>query len=150
MPLRTVPCVYVYVPGRGGRKTEKYPDDLKLTDYRSYDIRQRHPDVIYIQNGYDSYNYTYSLPREFYTSELKKYTEELVYIPPFEIGDVDPLDEKTRFTTRFFIKIPGLINADRVIVESGQMREYYIDILSEFCGEESRTLWEKKIEERRG
>lgn len=122
-----------------------YPDDIRITDYREYDIRQRHPDVIYTQNAYDRINYTYVLPPEYFTSELKKYTEELIYIPYFRIGKFAWDDNKLMKTTDDFVRIPGVVHADKVILESEQMRELYIKVLTEFCGDETASVWEQKI-----
>ena len=123
-----------------------YPDGLELTDYHDYDIRAKHPDMIYIQNAYDKYNYTSMLPPEYFTSKIKKYTEELIYIPPFRIGKFDPDDKKLYKTTLYFLKMPGVINADKVLLETEQMCELYRNVLTEFCGEDTRQIWEKKIQ----
>ncbi len=126
-------------------ETDGYPDYVKLTDYRTYDIQAHHPDMIYTQYAYDVFHCSYTLPTAYYTAELKKYTEELIYVPYFKIGEYDPEDEKLRQTTRYFVKIPGLMHADKVIVESMHMRDLYIQELINFCGEETRDVWEKKI-----
>ncbi len=126
-------------------ETEDYPIGLPVMDYREVDIRGLHPDVIYTQNAYDQCNYTYMLPPEFFTAELKKYTEELIYVPYFKIGSFEKEDLKLRKTTDYFVKIPGLIHADKVFVESEQMKALYAEVLAEFCGEETRTIWEEKI-----
>ena len=126
-----------------------YPKDLKLLDYRKNDIRHMHPDVIYTQNAYDRYNYTYVLSPEFFTSELKKYTEELVYVPYFRIGAFNWDDEKLIKTADYFVKIPGVVHADRVLVESEQMKELYVKALIEFAGEDTENIWREKIEVRK-
>ena len=125
--------------------TDGYPAYIDLTDYKQYDIRSRHPDVIYIQNAYDKYNYTYIIEPQYFTSELAKYTEKLIYIPYFRIGKFDWGDEKLMKTTEFFLKIPGVVNSDSVIVESDDMRELYIKVLTEMAGEQTKSYWEKKI-----
>ena len=131
--------------GKLNYETDSYPDGLPLTDYRSYDIPRRHPDAIYIQNPYDQCSYVYMLPPEYFTSELKRHTEQLVYIPYFRIGEYSRDDMKLIKTTDYFVKVPGLIHSDRVIVESDAMKELYCDMLTEFCGEETRGLWDDKI-----
>ena len=40
---------------------------------------------------------------------------------------------------------PGVVRADRVIVQSEEMRMIWIDLLVNAAGEETRKLWEKKI-----
>ena len=126
-------------------ETDGYPTDVKFLDYRAFSIRDYHPDVIYTQYPYDVFHFSYTVPSEYYTSELKKYTEELIYVPYFRIGDFDFEDEKLRQTTRYFVKIPGLMHADKVLVESGKMRSLYIQELVDFCGRETQEMWEEKI-----
>ena len=41
--------------------------------------------------------------------------------------------------------MPGVINADQVIVQSEQMRQTYIRALTDFAGTHTRSIWEKKI-----
>lgn len=60
-----------------------YPSYVPITHYDAYDFEARKPDVIYIHNPYDDCNYVTSVDPRFYSSELKKYTDELVYIPYF-------------------------------------------------------------------
>ncbi len=54
-----------------------------LTDWQSYNFEDRMPDVIYIHNAYDNCNRVTSVHSKFYSGNLKKYTEKLVYIPYF-------------------------------------------------------------------
>ena len=58
-----------------------YPDYVPVTDWQAYDLKKRHPDVIFIHNPYDAFNYVTSVHPSFYSYELKKDTDCLVYIP---------------------------------------------------------------------
>ena len=64
----------------------EYPDYVPVVHYESYDLEKRKPDVIYIHNPYDGNNYVTSVDPRFYSSELKKYTECLVYIPYYVVA----------------------------------------------------------------
>lgn len=64
----------------------EFPEDVPITHYEDYNFAQRRPDVIYIHNPYDEYNYVTSVDPRFYSSELKKYTDMLVYVPYFIAG----------------------------------------------------------------
>ncbi len=57
-----------------------YPDRYELTDWRAYDVQARRPEAIFIMNPYDEGNYVTSVYPDFYSSRLKKYTDNLVYI----------------------------------------------------------------------
>lgn len=125
-------------------EAELYPDYLDIVDYKTYDIEKQHPDVIFIQNPYDECNYTTAIMPEFYSAKLKGFTEKLVYIPWFNLADVDD-DEKSRKTMDYFCKVPGLVHSDVVLLQSENMRNKYIQCLTEFAGEDTRGMWEKKI-----
>ena len=122
-----------------------YPKDIKLADYRKYDVEKKHPDIIYTMYAYDAYNYTYVLPPMYFTSELKKHTEELVYVPYFKLGKIVSADQKLRQTTRYFVKIPGMMHADKVLLESEEIRKLYFEELVSFCGEDTSEIWEEKL-----
>lgn len=104
----------------------EYPENIKTTDYRSYDLEERHPDVIYIHNPYDEWNNVTSVPERYYAKNLRNYTDCLVYIPYFILGEIESNDPKAVEGMRHFCFIPGVIYAHKVIVQSEKMREIYI------------------------
>lgn len=122
-----------------------YPPDVPVTDYQEYDFAGRHPDVIFIHNPYDSCNHVTSVHPFFYSKNLLQYTDKLVYIPYFVLGEIDPEDRQALAGMAHFCTCPGVINADRVIVQSENMRRAYIKVLTEAAGENTRKIWEQKI-----
>ena len=44
-----------------------------------------------------------------------------------------------------YCTVPGVVNADETLVQSENMRQMYIEKLTEFAGEDTRVLWEQKI-----
>ena len=44
-----------------------------------------------------------------------------------------------------FVTMPGVVNADQVIVQSEQMKQAYVDYLTDWAGEETRDIWKEKI-----
>lgn len=106
---------------------DEYPSDIEITHYEDYNLEGRQPDAIYIHNPYDNWNYVTSVPERFYASNLKKYTEQLVYIPYFVLSEMKP-DEQDRIdSVKHFFFLPGIIFADKVIVQSEDMRQIYIN-----------------------
>ncbi len=103
---------------------DKYPDYVPITDYRSYDIVGRHPDIIYFHNPYDEYNSATSIPPKYYACELRNYTDMLVYIPYF-VGINGQVQ-------RHLCALPGAMYSNKVIVESESVRQIYIDELHRF------------------
>lgn len=105
----------------------EYPPEIEVTDWQQYNFEERRPDVVYIHNGYDNWNLVTSVHPRFYTSNLKKYTEELVYIPYFVLGEIEPDNEQAVEQMKHFCFMPGIINADKVIVQSENMKIIYIN-----------------------
>lgn len=122
------------------------PADVPVELYSKYNLEAMHPDAIYIHNPYDEANYVTSVAPEYYSSKLKDYTEELVYIPYFILGDIDPTNKEAVEGVEHFITVPAVINANRVIVQSEDWRKVYIDVMTKYAGNDTRSYWEKKIE----
>lgn len=123
----------------------QYPADVPVVDYEEYDFAARRPDIIFIHNPYDECNYVTSVHPFFYSGNLKQYTDKLVYIPYFVLGEIDPENKQAVEAMAHFCTCPGVVNADRVIVQSEAMRRIYIDVLTEAAGENTRKRWEEKI-----
>lgn len=105
----------------------EYPKSIEVTDWKSYNLEERMPDVVYIHNPYDEYNRVTSVHPKFYSGNLKKYTEELVYIPYFVLPEIEPDDEAAIESVKHFLFLPGIVNADKVIVQSEKMKQIYIN-----------------------
>lgn len=126
---------------------QEFPENVPVTRYDSYDFEQRKPDVIYIHNPYDDCNYVVSVHPFFYSSNLINYTEQLIYIPYFVLGEINPDNEAAVEHVKSFIVTPVMINAHKIIVQSENMRQLYIKLLAEVSEPEgiSREYWEEKI-----
>ena len=124
---------------------DQYPNYVPVTNYEEYDFENRKPDIIYIHNPYDEANFVTSVHPFFYAKNLKKFTEELVYIPYFILEEISPDNEQAVKNMEHFCTLPGVFHADRVIVQSEDMRQIYIDVLIKTFGEDSRHVWEQKI-----
>jgi len=104
----------------------EYPKNIEITDWKSYNFEERRPDEIYIHNPYDNCNLVTSVHPRFYSGNLKKYTEKLVYIPYFILREIEPEDQIGIEDMKHFIWLPGVINADKVIVQSEKMKQIYV------------------------
>lgn len=67
--------------GKRHYEGDEFPDYVPITKCEEYNLAERMPDVIYIHNPYDDGNYVTSVDPRFYSWELKKFTNCLVYIP---------------------------------------------------------------------
>lgn len=102
----------------------EYPPDVPIISWEQYNLEERKPDIIYIHYPYDNQNYVTSIHPRFYAEELKKYTDELIYIPYFVA--IDDCVEK------HFCVLPGTMYADKVIVQSEKVRQTYIEEFHKF------------------
>ena len=129
----------------------EYPEYVSVTDYHTYDFATRKPDMVFIHNPYDDCNYVTSIHPKFYAENLKKYTDKLVYIPYFVLGEPNlekpfsEMEEEKKEKLQGFCIQPGVLNSDVVIVQSEAMKQQYVYILTDYFGEHTRPIWEKKI-----
>ena len=123
----------------------QYPDYVPVTDFQEFDFAGVHPDEIYIHNPYDECNYVTSVHPFFYTQNLKKFTDKLIYIPYFVLAEPD-LDNEVEMEHIYnFALTPGVVYSDEVILQSEKMKQAYVQCLVKRFGEESRATWESKI-----
>lgn len=127
-----VPIPYYTLDGQHNFKDfcyegNQYPDYVPVTDYREYDLKLHHPDVIYVHNPYDEFNTVTSVSPEFYLKKIKDYTEKLVYIPYFVLQEIDPSNQVAVDYMSHFCFLPGTMYADQVILQSENMRQIYIN-----------------------
>lgn len=123
----------------------EYPNYVPITSWETYDIAAQHPDMIYIHNPYDEFNHVTSVHPSYYAKELKNQTDLLVYIPYFILDEVDSTDKEAVENIQHFCMVPAAVYADKVIVQSREWRQIYIDVMTQTMGKDTRQVWEKKI-----
>ncbi len=119
-------------------------EKVPVTPFDTFDFTLHHPDCIVIQNPYDAFNPAVSVDRSCYSKNLQKFTECLIYVPYFTLDEFEKEDIAYN-VMQYYCNMPGVVNADKVFVQSENMRNLYIERLTEFAGEETRSMWEKKI-----
>lgn len=125
-----IPIPYYDKNPDGSFKEEHYegslfPDHIPVMDFRNYDFETRMPDMIYIHNPYDEYNFVTSVHPFFYSDSLKKYTPKLIYIPYFVCS------ESTRAENCIQ---KGVLNADVVVLQSNKIKNEYIKYFRDELG----------------
>lgn len=106
---------------------DEYPGYVPVMRYEAYDFANRKPDMIFIHNPYDECNVITSVHPFFYSSNLKQFTEQLVYIPYFVCYG------KVR---EHYCMAPAVYNADKVIVQSDEVCDEYKRVFVETVMEE--------------
>ena len=127
---------------------EDFPKGYEIVDYNCYDFSVELPDCIVINSPYDDFNPVWTVDPNFYSSELKKYTNKLVYIPWFVTDEINPKDEEDgkAFTNmEYYVTVPGLFHSDLTIVQSEGMKKAYLAKIKEFAGKDISKKMEKKI-----
>lgn len=125
-----------------------YPKNVPVVHYEEYDIALRQPDAIYIHNPYDEWNNVTSVAPEFYCSRIKDFTDKLVYIPYFVLSEIKPDNQKAIDKIKHFCYLPGTIHADKVIVQSENMRQIYITEYLKAAIFSGETVTRQELEER--
>jgi hypothetical protein len=92
----------------------RFPADVPVIDYRLLDMAALHPDAIFIHNPYDDCNLVTSVAEDYYSDRLKEQTDLLVYVPYFV---------RERELHELQYQYPGVINADKVIVWSEEVKQ---------------------------
>ena len=122
-----------------------FPEYVPITEFDKYDLENKHPSKIIIQNPYDNMDTAFSVPPFFYSERIAGFTDELCYIPPFILDEFGTNDLRVRQTMDFFCTCPGVVFSDSVYVQSENMRNRYIEKLISFAGENTHVLWEHKL-----
>ncbi len=94
------------------------PEYVEITDYQEYDIKGNNPDAIFIHNPYDGFNKVTRMLEKYYSGELRKYTEYLVYIPYF-VSDGNRGGD-------YLYSLPAIKNSWKTIVQSKEVRNAYL------------------------
>ena len=127
---------------------EGFPKEYEIVDYNCYDFSVELPDCIVINSPYDEFNPVWTVDSAFYSSELKKYTNKLIYIPWFVTDEIDPKSEedgKAFINMEYYVTVPGLFHSDLTIVQSEGMKKAYLAKIEEFAGKDIKKKMEKKI-----
>lgn len=123
----------------------EFPEDVPVTYYEDYNFENRHPDAIFIHNPYDQNNYVTSVHPYFYSKNLKKLCDKLIYIPYYVSAETDPDNQEAMRDREGFVLSNGVLNADYVIVQSENTKKLFVNILEKNVPGISRSYWEKKI-----
>lgn len=118
---------------------------LHFTEYSIQQLAARHPDLIYFDNAYDQYDQVASVDPFWYSENLFRYTDELVYVQPFEVDEIRDRNSLDYQVAKGYICLPGVVHADECLVKPSSMADIYREILADFCGPETEEVWKDRI-----
>ncbi len=93
-----------------------FPPEVPITIYSEFPLEQIHPEAIYIHNPFDDNNIVTSVLPQYYSTELKKNTDRLIYCPYYVTG------EAVFVTHRY---IPSYDNMDFIVTQCEKMIASY-------------------------
>ncbi|WP_054957465.1 glycosyltransferase [Paenibacillus dakarensis] len=96
----------------------EFPDDINITPFEIYDFEDRRPDIIYIHNPYDKYNTLTMVNPRFFSDNLAKYTDMLVYVPYYVAGSSD---------VPYVLVTPAFENVTKIVTQSKSTKDAYIE-----------------------
>ena len=117
-----------------------FPKDVPITNWQWYSLENEHPDIIFIHNPYDEYNYVTTVHPHFYSSKIRNFTDKLVYIPYFV--------HQNDIVKDIYCVQPGTVYADIVILQSEKVREQYIRYYLEALAQPVEELQKKEVEKK--
>ena len=147
-----VPWRYWDAEGNLGEETfcdaDQFPQYVPVRRFQECNLSASSPYMIIMQNACDHCNYTAITDPAFHSTVLKSCTDHLVYIPWFVTDEID-IDNSYHaipvFNMRYYVTVPGVVQADMTVVQSETMRKTYVEVLTRMGGEDTRAIWEKKI-----
>lgn len=152
--VTVVPIPYYSIKEGGIREChyegELFTDIVPITHYEKYQLEQEQPDIIYVHNAYDTYNTLTQVEKTYFTSNLKKYTRQLIYVPYF----ISSFLIHSKDEQEFWFPLPSLQNVDKIIlagkyleqpaIECGIPEEKLLSLGSPKIDTIIRTLQEEK------
>lgn len=97
-------------------EAELFPEYVPIVRYDEFDFEAHHPDMIFIHNPYDYANFVTSVHPFFYSDNLKRFAEQLIYIPYY--ASSGGMSEGQGLC-------PAYLNADYIVIQAERFREYF-------------------------
>ncbi|MBQ9589598.1 MAG: LicD family protein [Butyrivibrio sp.] len=144
LPIFYYDCDYNGNIGEKHDERHLFPDYLNISDCEKFDFESIHPDKIFIQVPYDGWCTFMTVHEYFYSANLLRFTDELIYIPYMEMDAPISDGDKTSAAISVFIEQEAVINADRIILADEKTRNFYISHMTELCGNDTTAYWEQK------
>nr|WP_302020635.1 hypothetical protein [uncultured Acetatifactor sp.] len=99
-----------------------FPADVPIVYFENYRLEDRRPDIVYIHNPYDQGNFVTTVDPRFYSGEIKKYADKLVYIPYYTT---------TGGMAESQARCYGYYNADYIVIQAEKYRKFFAPELPE-------------------
>lgn len=119
---KVVPIPYYEKDARGQitrfcYEGNQLPKDIQTIPFELYELEKNQPDIIYIHNPYDQYNTLTMVNPRFFSDNLSKYTDMLVYVPYFIAGSSE---------TSVMSILPAYKQVTKIIVQSDDQKNTFV------------------------
>lgn len=118
---------------------------VPIVSYESYNVEIKRPDMIFIHNPFDESNNATSVHPFYYSKNLKRYTDHLVYIPYFISSISDERCKSNPFIIKGNIDNAATVHAHHIIQQSEAMAQACINVMTSLSGEKTSYYWENKF-----
>lgn len=126
-------------------KRGEYPADLNIIAWHTVQMQSYEFAAIVIQNPYDAENPYLTVPPAYYAKQLQQYTDCLIYMMPQGVNDFTENDITDVYGLKYSLTVPGTMYADKILIESGAMKELFVNHLTAFAGEDTKEVWDDKV-----
>lgn len=126
-------------------KRGEYPADLNIIAWHTVQMQSYEFATIVIQNPYDAENPYLTVPPAYYAKQLQQYTDCLIYMMPQGVNDFTENDITDIYGLKYSLTVPGTMYADKILIESGAMKELFVNHLTAFAGEDTKEVWDDKV-----
>jgi len=92
----------------------QFPSYVPTLDWRRENLKEWHPDVIFIHNPYDNMNRTTSIDSAYHSVKLRECTDLLIYVPYFVVG--------RRWPEQHIASFPVYKNMDFMVAQQEHMQ----------------------------
>lgn len=100
---------------------DRFPKDVSITHYSEYDIEEEKPDIVFLHNIYDQYNSITRVYERYFTKNIKKYAEMIVYVPYHIPSLFYPFGRHATYT------MPSTRYVDKIILMNDYLKEFAIN-----------------------
>lgn len=126
-------------------KRNEYPAYLNVIPWHTVQMQSYEFAAIVIQNPYDAENPYLTVPTAYYAKQLQQYTDCLIYMMPQGVNDFTENDITDIYGLKYSLTVPGAMYADKILIESGAMKELFVNHLTAFAGEDTKEVWADKV-----
>jgi len=106
---------------------DHYSEEIDVTDWDKYAIETRRPDIVFTYNAYDDKNNVSVIHPDYYSSNLCKLTDLLVFVPYYVDVDYGTAD--------VYSLSQSCIHAHKTVLATEKMRDHYATVFKQEFGD---------------